>query len=143
MPELEQRCLASWHKHMPDWEYMRWDESNFDIAAVPVYVRQAYEARKFAFVSDYVRLLHMSLGSIRHITEEILTASEADLVNKGKITEMVAGLEIIKNMPSNMRHELYYWVREEKNSRSEVDYLEPFNARVLPIEVKAETQGGG
>ena len=89
-----------------------------------------------------LRLLHMSLGSIQHITEEILTASETDLVNKGKITEMVAGLEIIKNMPSNLRHELYYWVREEKNSRSEVDYLEPFNARVLPIEVKAETQGG-
>lgn len=89
-----------------------------------------------------LRLLHMSLGSIQHITEEILTASEADLVNKGKISEMVAGLEIIKNMPSNLRHELYYWVREEKNSRSEVDYLEPFNGRVLPIEVKAETQGG-
>ena len=56
LPELEQQCLASWHKHMPDWEYKRWDESNFDIASAPVYVRQAYEARKYAFVSDYVRL---------------------------------------------------------------------------------------
>ncbi len=56
MPELEQRCLASWHQHMPDWEYRRWDESNFDIAEAPLYVRQAYDARKFAFVSDYVRL---------------------------------------------------------------------------------------
>ena len=41
---------------MPDWQYMRWDESNYDIATAPLYVRQAYEARKFAFVSDYVRL---------------------------------------------------------------------------------------
>ena len=41
---------------MPDWEYKRWDESNFDIAAAPLYVRQAYEAKKYAFVSDYVRL---------------------------------------------------------------------------------------
>ena len=56
MPELEQRCFASWKEHMPDWEYMRWDESNFDIAAAPLYVQQAYEARKYAFVSDYVRL---------------------------------------------------------------------------------------
>ena len=56
LPELEQRCLASWHKHMPDWEYMWWNESNFDIAAAPLYVRQAYEVRKYAFVSDYVRL---------------------------------------------------------------------------------------
>lgn len=56
LPELAERCMASWHQHMPDWEYMRWDETNFDIAAAPVYVRQAYEAKKFAFVSDYVRL---------------------------------------------------------------------------------------
>ena len=56
LPELEQRCFASWKEHMPDWEYMRWDESNFDIAAAPLYVQQAYEARKYAFVSDYVRL---------------------------------------------------------------------------------------
>lgn len=56
LPELEQRCLASWHKYMPDWEYRRWDEETFDIAAAPLYVRQAYEAKKYAFVSDYVRL---------------------------------------------------------------------------------------
>lgn len=56
LPQLAEECLASWHKHMPDWEYKRWDETNFDIAAAPLYVRQAYEARKFAFVSDYVRL---------------------------------------------------------------------------------------
>lgn len=56
LPELEQQCLASWHEHMPKWEYKWWNESNFDIAAAPLYVKQAYEARKFAFVSDYVRL---------------------------------------------------------------------------------------
>lgn len=56
LPELEERCLASWHRYMPEWEYKRWDETNFDIAAAPLYVRQAYEAHKFAFVSDYVRL---------------------------------------------------------------------------------------
>ena len=39
MPELEQRCLASWHQHMPDWEYRRWDASNFDIAEAPLYGR--------------------------------------------------------------------------------------------------------
>ena len=89
-----------------------------------------------------LRLLNLSLGSIQQITEDILTASETDLVNKGKITEMIAGLEILKNLPNNMRHELYYWVREEKNSRAEIDYLMPHHALVLPIEIKAETQGG-
>lgn len=89
-----------------------------------------------------LRLLNMSLGSVQQITEAILTASETDLVNKGKISEMIAGLEIMKNMSGNLRHELYYWTREEKNSSSEIDYLEPYNAHVLPIEIKAETQGG-
>ncbi len=53
---LAEDCLASWKAAMPEWEIKRWDETNFDIAAAPLYVRQAYEARKYAFVSDYVRL---------------------------------------------------------------------------------------
>ena len=59
---LAEQCLASWKEYMQDaanggeWKYMRWDETNFEIASAPLYVRQAYEARKFAFVSDYVRL---------------------------------------------------------------------------------------
>ena len=56
MPPLAEECIASWHKYMPDWEYMRWDESSFAIADAPLYVRQAYEAKKYAFVSDYIRL---------------------------------------------------------------------------------------
>ena len=56
LTSLAEECLASWKAEMPEWEIMRRDENNFDIAAAPVYVRQAYEARKYAFVSDYVRL---------------------------------------------------------------------------------------
>ena len=55
-PELVEQCIASWHRCMPDWTYMEWSEDNFAIASAPLYVRQAYEARKYAFVSDYVRL---------------------------------------------------------------------------------------
>ena len=56
MPTLAEECIASWKEHMPTWEYRRWDESNFSIADAPLYVRQAYEVKKYAFVSDYVRL---------------------------------------------------------------------------------------
>lgn len=56
LPPLAEECIASWKQHMPSWQIMRWDERNFDIASAPLYVRQAYEARKYAFVSDYVRL---------------------------------------------------------------------------------------
>lgn len=55
MPELAKDCIASWHKYMPDWEYKLWNEDNFDVNSA-AYTKEAYEARKFAFVSDYVRL---------------------------------------------------------------------------------------
>ena len=55
MPELAHKCIESWHKYMPDYEYKLWNENNFDLNSNP-YVQEAYEANKFAFVSDYVRL---------------------------------------------------------------------------------------
>ena len=55
MPELALKCIESWHKYMPDYEYKLWNEDNFDINC-NLYVKEAYEARKFAFVSDYARL---------------------------------------------------------------------------------------
>ena len=56
MPDLVKTCIASWHRHMPDWNYHLWSEDNFDIASAPAYVQEAYAVKKYAFVSDYVRL---------------------------------------------------------------------------------------
>jgi mannosyltransferase OCH1-like enzyme len=46
--------LAGWKKHLPDYRIIEWNEDNFDVQCCP-YVAEAYEARKFAFVSDYAR----------------------------------------------------------------------------------------
>lgn len=54
-PELAAKCIESWKKYLPDYELKEWNEDNFDIAQNQ-YVREAYENRKFAFVTDYVRL---------------------------------------------------------------------------------------
>lgn len=54
-PELALKCIESWKKFCPDYELVEWNEDNFDINS-NLYVKQAYEARKFAFVTDYVRL---------------------------------------------------------------------------------------
>lgn len=56
MPNLVMQCIASWHRYMPDWKYHLWSEDNFDIASAPAYVQEAYASKKYAFVSDYVRL---------------------------------------------------------------------------------------
>lgn len=55
LPELAQKCIASWRKFFPDYEIKEWNEDNFDVNMIP-YTREAYEAKKYAFVSDYARL---------------------------------------------------------------------------------------
>lgn len=55
-PKLAEKCVKSWKKHCPDYEIIEWNEDNFDISQCPLYVRQAYEKKKWAFVTDYVRL---------------------------------------------------------------------------------------
>lgn len=54
-PKLLKKCKASWAKHLGDYKLMEWNESNFDIE-MNTYVKQAYASKKYAFVSDYVRL---------------------------------------------------------------------------------------
>lgn len=57
-PELAVKCIESWKKYCPNYDLVEWNEQNFDINSNE-YVRQAYEARKYAFVTDYVRLYAM------------------------------------------------------------------------------------
>ena len=89
-----------------------------------------------------LRLLNMTTGDISELTEQILTSDVTDLVNKGPMAEMLAGLELLHYRTPNIRHEIYYWQRQVKNSQAEVDYISSYRQTVLPIEVKAEKQGG-
>ena len=50
-----QKCMESWKKYCPDYKISEWNDQNFDISTNR-YAQQAYEANKYAFVSDYVRL---------------------------------------------------------------------------------------
>ncbi len=56
LPKFAKKCIKSWKKYCKDYEIIEWNEDNFDISSAPLYVRQAYEAKKWAFVTDYVRL---------------------------------------------------------------------------------------
>lgn len=55
LPKLAKKCIKSWKKYLPEYEIKQWDESNFDINICP-FVKQAYEKKKWAFVSDYARV---------------------------------------------------------------------------------------
>lgn len=55
LPDTFKKCIESWERYCPDYEIIRWDENNFDISSNN-YVKEAYDAKKWAFVTDYVRL---------------------------------------------------------------------------------------
>ena len=55
LPDEAKKCIRSWKRHCPDYEIIQWDEGNFDVNC-NAYCRQAYENKKWAFVTDYARL---------------------------------------------------------------------------------------
>lgn len=89
-----------------------------------------------------LRLLNMASVNISAMISDILTEDTGNLVNKGPVAEMVAGLELMKYKSPNLRHELFYWVRQAKNSQAEIDYVEGKDGKILPIEIKSGIRGG-
>ena len=53
--KLAKKCIASWKKYLPEYKFIEWNESNFDVNQHP-FTQEAYQAKKYAFVTDYVRL---------------------------------------------------------------------------------------
>ena len=76
-------CMESWKKYLPGYEFIEWNEDNFDIGCNQ-YVKEAYENRKWAFVTDYVRLYALyHYGGIYMDTDvEVLKPLDIFLENK-------------------------------------------------------------
>lgn len=55
-PKLAKKCIASWKKYCPDFKIIEWNEDNFEIEKYP-YAKYCYENKKWAFLSDFVRLI--------------------------------------------------------------------------------------
>ncbi len=80
MPKLAKKCIKSWKKYCPDYEFVLHTEDNFDLTQNR-YMREAYEAGKWAFVSDYARLkIIYDNGGIYLDTDVELIKSIDDLV---------------------------------------------------------------
>lgn len=81
--ELEIKCIESWHKFCPDYEIVQWNEDNFDVNSNK-YCREAFEAKKYAFVSDYARMkVIFENGGIYLDTDVELIKPIDDLIEKG------------------------------------------------------------
>jgi len=93
LPPLEEKCMVSWKRFCPNYEIKRWDETNFDISSNR-FCKEAYEAKKFAFVSDYIRLFV--------------------LVNYGGIY-MDTDVELVKTIDDFLVHQAFSGFEKEKS----------------------------
>lgn len=85
-PKAERKCMASWGKYFKDYQIIEWNESNFDVHT-NMYVSEAYEAKKWAYVSDYARLLALyNYGGIYLDTDVLVKKSFDNLLNYDAFT---------------------------------------------------------
>lgn len=82
-PKLAKKCIESWKKFCPDYEIVEWNEDNFDINQNE-YTKYCYDNKKFAFLSDYARLMVVyKEGGIYFDTDvEVIKSFDALLNNK-------------------------------------------------------------
>lgn len=83
IPNLSRKCIKSWKKYCPEYEIIQWDESNFDFNC-NTFVKEAYESKNWAFVSDYARLkIIYENGGIYFDTDvEVLRSIDSLLENE-------------------------------------------------------------
>lgn len=81
LPKEAKKCIESWKKYCPDYEIIQWNETNYDINKNQ-YVKYTYENKKYAFLTDYVRLdVIYNEGGIYLDTDVELLKSLDDLLN--------------------------------------------------------------
>lgn len=90
MPPIAVECINSWKVKLPEYEIVRWDEDKFDINSTP-FTSRAYIDKKYAFVSDYVRLFALQTqGGIYMDIDEMVFKDFSELLTGRKL---VAGFE--------------------------------------------------
>lgn len=83
LPESAKKCINSWKKYCPGFEIVEWNEKNFDVN-VCAYTREAYQAKKWAFVSDYARFKILYLeGGLYFDTDVEMIKPIDDIISKG------------------------------------------------------------
>ena len=119
-PDLALRCIDSWRKYLPGYELKEWNEDNFDISRNQ-YVFEAYVNRKFAFVTDYVRLYAIYTEGGIYMDTDVEVVGNFD---KFLHHHAFSGFETDGNVPTGM-------MAAEKGSVWAKELLEQYNDRVF------------
>ncbi len=101
LPKSALKCIDSWKRFFPDYEIKEWNESNYDVRKIP-YIAEAYDAKKFAFVSDYARFdILYQFGGVYFDTDVEVIKSFDDILEHGPFMgcEIDGGEKEIKVAP--------------------------------------------
>ena len=95
-PNNLKQYIEGWKKLLPDYKIIEWNEDNFSLSDAPVYVQEAYEVQKYAFVSDYVRIKALYEQGGIYLDTDIEIVKRFDEVLEGR--ELVLGFESDKSL---------------------------------------------
>lgn len=76
-PKKIQKCMDTWQKIHPEYEIKRWSTKNFDIDSVP-YVKEAFNARKWAFAADYIRMYALYTEGGIYLDSDVILLKKFD-----------------------------------------------------------------
>ena len=94
LPDEAKEYIESWKKYCPDTEIVEWNESNFDINCCQ-YVKEAFDAKKWAFVSDYARFYVLyKYGGMYFDTDVEMIKPIDDIVSNGAFMGIEAGRKV-------------------------------------------------
>ena len=137
-PRLVKKCIKSWKKYCPDYDIIEWNEDNFDVNQT-IWTKQAYENKKWAFVSDYAKLWVLyNYGGVYMDTDvELLKPIDRFLIH-----EAFSGMERPKVVPTGiigsikkqeMIKEFLDWYSNRPFVDNGVEWHEPNTAFITEI----------
>ena len=117
LPEDAVKCIESWKKYCPDYEIVEWNETNFDVLSLD-YTKEAHKAKKWAFITDYVRLYALAtMGGVYMDTDvEVLKNLDVFLNEPG-----FSGFERVDAVPTGI-------MAAEKGNPFVLQLLEEYNS---------------
>lgn len=136
--ELHEKCIKSWKEKCPDYKIIEWNEDNFDIN-MNTYVKEAYECKKYAFVSDFVRLYVLyNYGGIYMDTDvEVIKPLDELLFVDG-----FSGFETKKCIPTGIIAAIKgnMWIKDQLDSYKNDRFIDEFGNQILITNVERITR---
>lgn len=146
VPEELQNYMATWKKHLPDYEFIKWDFSRFDIDS-SAWVKEAFENKKYAFAADYIRMyaLYTMGGIYLDMDVEVLKPYD-DLLSMDYFICYENGEEQMPEMATLGARKGCEWVGQILDYYKDRNFIKTdgtFDTKPLPQVAKAVLQAEG